>query len=126
MAKAVVAHGVHAAWQDMPEVAGDELGAGKGHGFFGIAVSAVFPAEGDMVLVDAHHAPVADGGLGDIGSEVFDGGVPGTDGADMDSPVLAPDGGVDLPAELLELFAEGLLESVAEGFDGEEKIGVLG
>ena len=115
VAKPVVAHGVHAAGQDVPEVAADELDAGKGLGFFDVAVGAVFPAEGDVVFADVHHAAVADGGLGDVGAEVFDGGFSGADGADVDAPFDAPDGGIDRPVEQLELLSEGVVLVAAVG-----------
>lgn len=110
----------------MPEVTGDELDTGKCHGFFDIAVSTVFPAKGDVVFANVQHTTIANCCFCDIGTEVFDGGFSGTNGADVDTPVLAPDDGIDRPVELLELFAEGLFEGVAEGGDMDEKVGGLG
>ena len=41
--KTIVTSGVHFGREDVAEVAADELGSGKGHGFAAIALSAVLP-----------------------------------------------------------------------------------
>jgi len=71
MAKTVITHGVHTTGQDMPEVAADELNPRNSQGFFDIAVSAVFPTEGNMVGADVNNAAIANGGLGNISTENF-------------------------------------------------------
>ena len=95
MAKPVSADRPHGQWQDMAEVAGDELDAGH---FFhppGVAVSPVFPREGDARFVDGKDAGVGDGGAADIGAEILDGPPAVTEGLEMHAPVFFPNAGID-------------------------------
>jgi hypothetical protein len=112
--EAVVADRAQSARQDVSQIALHELHALEGAEFGAVAGVAVLPAEGDGLLGDPHHAGVADGGARDVGSEVFEGGTTVAGGLDVDTPVPAPDVGVDLPVvgleEAVEVLSEGGLQ----------------
>ena len=55
----------------------DELDPVESEEFFASAAGPVFPAEGNMGVVNFDDAAVADGSSSDVSAEVFDGGSPG-------------------------------------------------
>ena len=112
VAVAVVAHGSHAAGQDVAQVAFGKFGSGDGVGFFCVAVGAVFPAEGDVGAGDGEDAGVADGCAADVATEVFDDVFPIAKWLKVDTPVFFPDGGID-DGESGMVLAQGG-ESIAE------------
>ena len=97
MAEPVVADGSQAAREDVPEVAHDKLLAREGADLAAVARRPVLPPEADGVIVDAHHAGIAEGGAGDVGPEILEGGATVAGGLNVNAPILAPDGGIDLP-----------------------------
>ena len=110
MAKPVVAHGMHSGREDVAQVTADELDAIEGEEFFTPAAGPIFPAEGDMGVIDFYDAALADGGSCDVGSQVFDGGGPGTDGLDVNTPFFAPNRRIHLPLVSVEFPAHGRFE----------------
>ena len=71
MEESVVAHGMHLGREHVAEVAPDKLDAIESFSHFDAAI-AIFPAEGDRVVIDGDDAAVSDGGACDVGAEVFD------------------------------------------------------
>ena len=122
MEKPVVANGVHFAGQDVAQVASDEFDAGDGRCFDAVALVAVLPAEGDRPGIVGNEAAVGDGGAADVGTEVFDGGLPRAEGLDVDPPVGAPDSGIHFPIQSLEALAELVAEAGLEGGDVDEEL----
>ena len=114
MTEAVVADGSQAAREDMPEEARDKLHAREGADLVAVARRPVFPPEADGVIVHAHHAGIAEGGAGDLVAKILQGGTAVAGRLNVNAPVPAPDGGIDLPPmnpkEFAEVFPEGRLQ----------------
>ena len=67
MTEAMIADRPQSAWQDMAQIAPNELFAGDGLGARLVVIGAVFPTEGDVGAGGRKNARVADGGAADIG-----------------------------------------------------------
>ena len=113
MTEAVVPDGSQAARENMPEVARDKLHAREGADLAAAARRPVLPPESDGVIVDAHHSGIAEGGAGDVGPEILEGRATVAGRLNVNAPILAPDGGIDLPVmnpkEFAQMFPEGRL-----------------
>ena len=99
----------------MPQIAPDELDTREGQDLVPV-VLAIPPAEGDRLVGDLENARVADGGPGDIGAEVFEGGGPGAGRLDVNAPLQTPHRRIDRPILLFEepvtMLPEGGLEVI--------------
>ena len=131
MEKAVATDGAQAARGDVAQVAGEELLGGEAEGALSVAAGAVGPGEGDRVLVEAGDTGIADGGAADVGSEVADDVGAVAEGADVDAPVLLPNGmivtggGRQVAAELSDEVAKAgaqdrLGDQECGAFDGAD------
>lgn len=130
MTVSIVAHGTQTAWQDVAEVAFDELAAWDGVDARSIAVSAVLPAEADMAVGDGNDAGVADGGATDISSEIFDYVFTTAEGLKMNPPVLLPNSGIHvgqvmLAGELGKSVAEASAEDASQCRLGHEEVAIF-
>jgi len=93
--KAIVAD-LDEAWrQDMLKEPANELFSGEGCQA-GSAGGAVLVFEGDVAIVEAKDAVVADCNAKDVGGEVLKGGESGANRFKVDDPILTPDSVVDL------------------------------
>ncbi len=72
MAVAVAADGAQADGQDMAQVAGNKLNAGKGFGSLGVSMGAVFPRKGDRRFADSQNARVGDACAANIPAQILD------------------------------------------------------
>jgi len=114
MTEAEVADRAQALGQDVTEVTTRKLHTRQSQGAIFVLAGAIFPAEGNGVLIDLENAGVGDGGVGDVSPEVFEGAGPGTAGLDVHAPILAPDLRIDLPVVVFEQSIEVLAESGLE------------
>ena len=114
MTEAVVPDGSQAARENMPEVARDKLHAREGADLAAVARRPVLPPEADGVIVDARHAGIAERGAGDVGPEILEGGAAVAGWLNVNAPIFAPNGGIDLPVmnpkEFAQMFPEGRLQ----------------
>lgn len=130
MAESIMADRPQSAWQDMAQIAVDELRAFDGLDARGVAVGAVLPAEAHMGLGERNDARVADGGAADISAEIFDDVFAAAEGLQVDAPVLLPDGGIDGGKRMFfggigEAVAEAGAEDASQRGLGHEEVGVL-
>ena len=88
---AVVTNALKAFGQDVLQEAAEELVRVKGESA-PLSVAAVFVFEGNVAVVVAEDALVAQGGTGDVGGKIFQGGFTAADGLHVDDPLLSPDG----------------------------------
>lgn len=124
VAKTEMADGTQSAREDVAQVAGAELRAGDRFEALASAVGAILPAEGDGILAEGDEAPIAEGGLRNIGPEVFDRTGSVAAGLDVHAPVLGPDRGIGLPAEGLESRAEVVAEAPLQRRERGEEVRV--
>ena len=131
MVEAVVADGAQSARGDVAQVACDKLVGGQAEGAFGVAAGAIGPGEGGGVVIKAHDAGVADGGAADVASEVAHDAGAVAEGADVNAPVVLPEGVIfggcrgQVAAELSHEVAESgaqdrLGDEEAGSFDGDD------
>ena len=74
-----------------------------------------------MGLIGMAKPVIGNGGAPDVGTKVFDGGVSGTNGLDVDAPVGVPDDGINAPLALEYCFAEVVTKNRAQhGYWNEE------
>lgn len=97
VAKSVIADGAQAARQNMAQVALHKLLSCDGFGFEAV-VRAILGEKSDAVTVNGNHSLVADDAAGDIGAQISKGMGSGSDRFDMNTPILGPDRGINLPA----------------------------
>ena len=109
----------------MAQVTGHELFARYGLGLDAVVVGAVLVAEGHRVFITGHDAGIRDRGAANVSGQIFDGLLSGAERLDVHAPVLAPDGGIDFPALLVEQLAEVLAKSSAQGRVVEQEVGIL-
>jgi len=106
MAVSVVANGPQPPWQDVPEIAADELQTGNRFGADAAVGGTVLPGKGDVIVAKLPDAGIADGGAGDVGAEVLNGALAVAEGLDVNTPVLGPDRGIGLPVTAVQFVAE--------------------
>ena len=109
----------------MTEIPRHKLHARERADFLAIARVAVLPAEGDRLVVDPKHPGIADGGTGDVVSQVFQRAGAIARGLDVNAPALAPDLGIHLPVVDAEEVAQMLAEGSLKERQVNEKLGLF-
>jgi len=90
VAVAITANGAHSDWQDMAQVAGNELYAGERFGALGIGASTVFPGKSDRSFADCEHAGVSDGRSANINAQILNDALAIAEGLKVHAPIFFP------------------------------------
>src|SRR5690349_23573811 len=110
MVDPVVTDGAQSLWQDVTQITPDKLHSRHGQTFRSTCVP-VFPSEGDGAVGDMEDALITDGRARHVGPKIFNGRGAVAGRLNMNTPVLAPDGWIHLPAvfrqQLAQLLAKG-------------------
>src|SRR5690606_14389386 len=106
MAIAEISDRAQSAREDVTQVTTNELDTADRLDPGPVAVGAILPSEGNCFVRDGNDAGITDSGARHVGTEIFDGRLPGAEGLDVDTPCFGPDDGIDLPTEALEFLAE--------------------
>jgi len=113
MTEAVITNGAQSSRQDVPQIALDKLDARNGRCFYAVVIGAIFPPEGDGVIVDSNNSGIVNGRASDVSAEVLECGGSGASRLNVHSPIFRPDGGIDLPVvffkETIEVLPKGRL-----------------
>ena len=91
MTEAVIANRAQAAWENVPKITFDKLDPWQSAGLAAMARVAILPLEGNGAVGDLEDSRVADGGAGDIGAQIFEGGGTVAGGLNVHAPILVPD-----------------------------------
>jgi hypothetical protein len=108
--------------KSVAQIASHKLIGRESESLGGIAMSAVFPSEGDTGIISIQDSMLGNGGAPHIGAEVFDGRCPRPHGLNMDAPVGVPNDGIDAPFAFPHSLAEVVAEGRTQSWEGNQKL----